>query len=169
MRTLPAAPAEVVAHRIFRNALQGAVQGLDVRGLKAAVLLHARSRDHHVPGLAQSGVVDLEDEAGLDDRPILRLERRRDGKAVFRLAGIVPVLTAADHARRNCGHEGLLDVNVLKGGLQVGEVALQERLALVGDRPRADGGRRGGWHGGGEVALIVLAEGAPLAPAIDPS
>ena len=50
---------------------QGVVEGIEVPGLRLPVVLERGGRDQHVPRLAQAGIVDLEDEAGLDDGLVL--------------------------------------------------------------------------------------------------
>ena len=63
VRSVPAAPADVVPHPVLRDAAQRVVQQLDALVGDAAVLLH---RDGSTPMsqlLRQARVVDLEDEA----------------------------------------------------------------------------------------------------------
>jgi hypothetical protein len=115
----------VVAHAVLGNAGQGVVEGVEVPGLRLSVLLERRSRDQHVPRLAQPGIVDLEDEAGIDDGPVLGLEGLGDREHVGVLGRIVAILAAADHGRRDGGHEGLGDAEALQGRLECGEVLLQ--------------------------------------------
>jgi hypothetical protein len=63
----------VVAHALLWDAGQGVIQRVDVPGLHAPVFLQRRSRNHHIPRFAQPWIVDLEDEAGVDDGPIFGL------------------------------------------------------------------------------------------------
>ena len=60
-------------------------------------------------------------------------QRLGDGEHVRLLGRVVLILAPADHRRRDGGHEGLGDVDALEGGLEGGEVTLEQRLALVGD------------------------------------
>src|SRR5262249_44822574 len=125
--------------------------------------------NQHVPGLAEARIVDLKQEAGIDDGAVLGLERLRDREDVGLLARVEAILTAADHGGSDGGHERPPDVDARERGLERVEVFLKKRLPLVGDRARAHGGRRCERHLAGQVVRVVLAKRAPLAPAVDPA
>ena len=56
----------------------------------------------------------------------------------------------------------------MQGGLEGGELSLQQRLALIRDGSLAHRGRRGGRHGARQVLLVVLTERPPLPPGVEP-
>jgi hypothetical protein len=85
------------------------IERVDVPGLHPPVLLERGRRNQHVPRFAEPGIVDLKDESGVDDGPVLRAQGLGDREHVFFVGGVVPILAASDHRRRDGGHEGLLD------------------------------------------------------------
>ena len=168
VRTLPAAPAEVVAHAVLGNAGQRVVESVEVARLHLAILLERGRRDQHVPRLTEARIVDLQDEPGVDDGSIFRAQRLGDGEDVGFLGRVVAILAAADHGRGDGGHEGLDDRDAPERGPEGGQVLLEECLTLVGDGALADRGRRGHGHLARQVFGVVLAEGAPFPPAVHP-
>src|ERR1041384_7132310 len=76
---------------------------------------------HPPPCFAQSRIVDLEDEAGVDNRPVFGLQRLGDREHVLFFGGVVPVLATADHSRRDGGHAGLLHPGARQSRLEGGE------------------------------------------------
>src|SRR5687767_15224131 len=71
VRTMPAAPADVIAHAIDRDAFEGVIENFNPLRRVAPVFLDAWLGIEHVPGTGETGVVELEDEAGIDDGAIL--------------------------------------------------------------------------------------------------
>ena len=77
-------------------------------------------RVEHVPGVGQAGIVELQHEAGVDDRAILDAQRLGDAFEERLRIGVMPVLAAAEHlqaADRDRGDEGLLYAGCVGGGL----------------------------------------------------
>ena len=110
-----------------------------------AVVLEARRRHHAVVADGGARVVELEHEAGIDDHAILRAHRVGDRLNALLLGPVVFVLAVRDHARRRRNRqECLLDLHRFQCRLEIVDVALELRLARVGDRADADRfGRRG--------------------------
>ena len=88
-------------------------------------------------------IVDLQQEAGVDDRLVLLADRLREGEQVVFLALVIGVLVPLlEIGRRDRRHEHLLR---RRGGRQLGQrslevvdVALELRVALINDRAGAD-------------------------------
>src|SRR5918996_5661128 len=109
---MPATPANVVADSILRDTLQCTVQRLDAQHRVAPVLLEARPWVQHVPRPGQSGVVELQDETGIYDRPIFLTHRAGDRLEEGLSVRVVAVLGAAEHlqaAGSDGGDERLFD------------------------------------------------------------
>ena len=92
VRRVPAAPAGVVAHAVLRNAFERPVRRLDTHVLLAPVLLVAGVRVNHALAVAQAGVVDLEDEARINDGLEVVLDDlgQREAVLFFRLVVLIP-------------------------------------------------------------------------------
>src|SRR5262245_13083122 len=146
VRTMPAAPADVITHAIDRDVVEGMIQNVHpLRGV-AAVLLDAWLRIEHVPGAGETGIVKLEDEAGVDDGAILFTHRIGDRFQEFLGGRVVAILIAAEHleaAGRDGADERLFDAGGVDGELQVDELILEKLLRGVDDRAGA-GRTRGG-------------------------
>ena len=163
---LPASPAEVVAHTLLGNAGQGVIERVDVPGLHPPVLLERGRRNHHVPRFAEPGIVDLEDEPGVDDGPVLGAAgpRRSRTRTLRRWrstgSGRVPTIAGA-----MAGTKASSTLTPLQRGLEGGEVPLEQRLALVARcGPRHTAGGAAERHRPRQVFLVVLTERAPLPP-----
>ena len=100
VRPVPAPPAHVVARALRRDALQRAVERLDAQLRPLAVLGHRRGRDHRVVHRRQEGVVDLQAQAGVDDRAVLLVERVGEGEDELLVAVVVLVDADRHRARR---------------------------------------------------------------------
>ena len=111
-------------------------------------------------------IVDLQQEAGVDDRLVFLAHRVGDGEDVFLLRLVVGVLLPVlDVGRRDRRHEDFFDLHAVERRLEIVDVALQMRVALVGDRPGADhvGVARGDVRLGVEFRKRqALARGRPL-------
>ena len=70
VRAVPAAPAQVVPDAVGGQAVQGVVEHLDAVSRVAAVGVQVEL-GVAVPGRRDPCVVDLKDEPGVDDRPVL--------------------------------------------------------------------------------------------------
>ena len=109
------------------------VDGLDLPFGPGAALVHAQVRVLDVV-VDEQRVVDLEQEAGVDDGPVFHPEGVRDGEQELLVALVVLVLLVAGHvAGGDGGHEGLRSSGFLHRGLQVRQILHHALLGLVGD------------------------------------
>ena len=110
VRAVPAAPADVIAHAVLGDALQRMVQHFDAHQRIALVLLDARLRIEHVPGARKARVVELQDEAGVDDGPILYAIALAMASKNLLGALVVTVLVAAEHLDA-AGGDGVMNAS----------------------------------------------------------
>ena len=106
----------------LREAGERVIQRLDADRREPAIFLGRRRRIRRVPLGHHPRVVDLEDEAGVDDHPVLGLHRVRDREeeVFLRLVVVVGALQL-DRARRDGGNERFLEA-----------VRAERRLAMLG-------------------------------------
>src|SRR6201998_2546261 len=71
MRTVPAAPAPVVAHFLRFDTGEGMVHPPEPEGHVFPGVGEAGLRLQHIPRGCDAGIVNLQEEARLDDRPVL--------------------------------------------------------------------------------------------------
>ena len=131
------AVAGVEAHAILGNAAQRVVEDLDPQGDEPPAFLHADA-GRAIPVGHELWVVDLQQEAGIDDRLVLLVHRIGEGGEIFLLRPVIVV--AVEHfevARRQRGDEGFLDPGAGERGLEIGDVGLYLLLADIGDRAAA--------------------------------
>ena len=124
------AVARVVTDAILGDAAKRVVERLDVDARRAAAVLD------RLGGIAEHvdepRIVDLQDEAGLDDAEVLLAHRLGDGVEVLLVVLVVVVL--AEPAGAGGGHEDVGDIEPLARRLEVLDVDLQQLLAGVRDR-----------------------------------
>jgi len=102
VRTMPAAPADMVTDPIFGQPLQGMVQGIDPDLGPAPVLFHRATLGHDgIVFMGEHGIVHLQIESGLDYRPVFLALGVGDGEHQFLVRGIVLILQPDDAGRRN--------------------------------------------------------------------
>ena len=145
----------------------GVVDDVDLMREPAPVVLEGRRRHHAVIGDGVARVVELHQEAGVDDHLVFGAHRVGDRGLQFLFALVEFVLAVGDHARRRRHRqERLFHLHVLERGLEVVDVALQLGLAGVFDRPDANRfGRGGDAFAGVELGIEfreTLAVGAAL-------
>ena len=103
---VPASPADVVADTILRDALERVVERVDTHlGPPTVVLDRPAQRQDRVVLVHEHGVVDLQEEPGVHDRPVLvsqRVRHREDELLVRLVVAIVePVDARGRHPGRN--------------------------------------------------------------------
>jgi hypothetical protein len=99
-----------------------------------AVLLGRRRRVHRIVLGHHARVIDLEDEARVDDRPVLRLHRVGERPEVLLFRPVVVIGTLQlDRSGRDGGDEGFLEALPLQRRLEVGDVGLDRGGAAVRD------------------------------------
>ena len=133
VRSVPAAPADVVADLVLRNPLERVVERGDARLGPRPVVVHRAGGHEDVVHERDVGVVDLEVEPRVDDRPVLLGQGVGDAEQRGLLGSVVLV----DEARkagggRDDGQEALLRPGGLHGRLEVGDVARDDLAADVG-------------------------------------
>src|SRR5262249_32733178 len=155
---VPATPADMVAYALLRNTPQGVVDQFHTLGRALAVLCHAEGGYVRIPLGRQPRVVDLQNEASLNDGLVLLVQRVCHGgeKRVFSRIEAVFALVKG----RDSGHERLFYPDALEGFLEVLDVSCN-RLPLVGDGAGADL-RRGCDRLGLPVLVIKLRECVPV-------
>ena len=73
--SVPAAPAQMEADAVLRQAADRVVERLDPDHRELLVLFDRRLRIDHVPVLGDCRIIELEDEAGVEDRLVLLAHR----------------------------------------------------------------------------------------------
>ena len=138
-----------------------------------AVVGEARRRNHAVVGHRKARVVQLKAEPRVDDRAVFHAHRIGDRIEELAIGLVVLVHAVGDHARRRGDRkEALFRPGALERGLEVVDVALDGRLARVGDGPHARRDSRARPHrrrrSGGRVELAVeLCETRPVSAAVE--
>jgi len=114
------------------------------------------------------GPCQLPQQTGVDDRLVLLVERLGQGEEVG-LLGRVELIDVVDEdaGRGDQRQERLGHLHVGQGGLQIGDVALEEGAALVGVGDRAGGHQLAGEGSRGDLAgprqVVVVGGEAALA------
>jgi hypothetical protein len=95
--------------------------------------------DHRVGLVHQDRVVDLDEQARLDDRPVFLAQRVGEREHELLLARVVLVLEPVRAGRRHHREEALDDIALVfgQGRLEVRDVTV-DRRAVIGERTRAD-------------------------------
>ena len=139
VRSRPAPPAHVVADALRRQARDRGVEHLHVHRHPSAVIGQACRRHHAVVADGCARIVELQQEAGLDDHPVFGAHGLADGDQALLIAVVKLVLAVGNDAGgRRHGQERLFDLHVSQRSFEVVDVALQSRLAGIGDRPDAN-------------------------------
>ena len=157
VRPLVIAPAQMHAHRVGRDVGGRMVEGGDVALGDAQEFVVGEVLVLIVPGRAEIGRVDLQDEAGLVDRLVFLLQRIGQGLDVGILVAVVAVgHEFGQHPRRGGVHERLVGLGRGAGLGEVGEIDRERAAVLVRDRAGAARHRRAA-EPRGAAALLVEA------------
>ncbi len=144
VRAGPAAPADVIADAVRRQAFDCLVEHLDLQPQPFAVILKAARRHHAVVGDGGARVVELQHEAGVDDHAVFGAHRGADGADQVLFGLVVFVLAVGYDARGRRHRQERLDyIDAFQRRFEIVDIALQLGLAGIGDRPdahRLDGG-----------------------------
>ena len=128
----------MIAHAILGDALKGVVERFDEFGEPAAIFLESAGRNHAVERGGRARIVDLQDEAGVDDRPVFGTHRRRDCCEPLLLALVVFILAVRQHARRRDDrHEGFFHLHAFERGFEIVDVTPQDVLPDIFHRADA--------------------------------
>ena len=176
VRTMPAAPAQVETDPVPRQSPQRVIERLHADHRELPVRARRGRRVDHVPVLGDGGIVELEDESRVDDGLVLLPHGVGAGVDELLLGLVVLVADPGGAARRDGGHEALLDPGRRQRALEALDVRLDRRVARIRERARAHGDahaapapRRGGdtrmgiGVGGGEELAV-----APVREAREP-
>ena len=127
MRRVPASPAGVVAHTVLGDALQRPVRGFDAQGDPRPVCFNTDRRIHHAEAVAQTRIVDLQREAGVDHGTIVILEECRHSVDVFFLGLVILIPErVAQPAGTEDGKE-----EVVQAGARQGDTGLDQLDLMV--------------------------------------
>ena len=138
---VPAAETDVIADAIFRNAAQCVIERRDPK-LRPFTITPRALLHEGIVHVGENGVVDLKNEARIDDGEVLLPQRIRDRENVISfIRGVCIGRVVADACRRDSGEEGFFRVRGLEGHLQVRNIARNALVIPVFDR--ADTGMAG--------------------------
>ena len=152
------------ADAILRQTAYGVVQRIDALHGELLVLFDSWGGIDHVPVLGDGRVVDLQDQAGIDDGLVFVVHRVGAGVQEFLVGLVVGVGDARGTAWGDRAHEALLDAGRLHRRLEIRDVGRDCFVAGVGDwgdTPRCRRARPGGdaelgvCVGRGELAAIA--------------
>ena len=142
------AVAGVVADAVRRQAAECVVESFDAAGGPFAACGDVGLGVHHVIG-GEERVVDLEDEAGIDDRLVFLAQRVGEGDEVILLVLVVLVaVPVGEVGRRDRRHERLDMRAPGERRLEPVDVLPERGVALVGDRAGAHPAGAAGVAGG---------------------
>ena len=134
------APAHMHAHALGRQVAHRVVERGDIDGDDLAVVGERQIEVDHVPQHREVGAIELEDEAGLDDRLVFAPHHVGKRVDVFLVGLVVAVLEIArDLARGGRGHEDVLGLCALQRRFRKIDVGLRCRPVLPRDRAVAGG------------------------------
>ena len=145
------------ADAVGRQSANGVIEGLDADHGELLVVLDARLWIDHVPVLGDRRIVELKDQAGVDDRLVFLAHGFADRVHEFFVAFVMGVRQARCARRRDGGHEAFLHSAGFQRRLEMGDVGLDGVVALVDDRGGADR-PFGHWRPGINAAVGILVD-----------
>ena len=95
-----------------------------------------RLRIDHVPVVGQARIVDLQHDAGVDDRLVFFVHRIGGGEHEFLFGLVVKVLAAGEAARPDRAHEAFFGTGCSHRLFQIGDVGRERGMAGIFDRRR---------------------------------
>jgi len=87
VRPVSAAPADMIAGALLREASERVIEHLDAHHRPLAVVLRRLRRHHDLVGKREVGIVDLQDQTGIDDRLVFLMQRIGDRERVHAQLG----------------------------------------------------------------------------------
>ena len=122
---VPAAPAHMVANAVLGQTRQGLIEGLHPTHGKGAIVRQGGLRVRRIVLRHQARIVDLQDEARVDDGLILVLHGVGDsGEVIVRAWVILIAALQLDGAGSHGRDEGLFHLHLAEGRLEVGDIGL---------------------------------------------
>ena len=137
VRAVPAAPADVKADAVRRQPAQRVIERLHAHLLEFLELPKRRLRIDHVPVVRQARIVDLQHDAGIDDRLVLVAHRLGRGEQEFLLGLVIKIDAAGEAARADRAHEAFFGAARGERFFQVLDVGGERRMAGIFERPGA--------------------------------
>ena len=137
VRAVPAAPADVKADAVRRQPAQRMIERLHAHLLEFLEFLERRLRIDHVPVVRQARIVDLQHDAGIDDRLVFVAHRIGRGEQKLLLGLVVKVDAAGEAARADRAHEAFFGAGRGQRLFQIVDVGRERRMAGIFDRPGA--------------------------------
>ena len=135
VRAVPAAPADVIARALKRQTPEGMVQRRDAQLRPVAVFRQCHRRHQPLVHIGQKGVVDLQMEPGIDNRPVFLVQGVGQSEQKALLVVVMFVSGIGQRARRRHHRQKALYIpNRRNTGLQVVDVPLQLGLAAICDQ-----------------------------------
>ncbi len=126
------------ADPLGRQAAQRVVERLDPHHDELLVVGEVRLGGDHVPAGRGRRVVELEDEARVDDRLVFLAHHLGAGVEELLVARVMAVADAIGAAWGDRGDEALRDPGSGERRLQVGDVGLERGVAGIAQRRDAD-------------------------------
>src|SRR5579872_3456741 len=142
VRTMPAPPADVIAHAVLWEASKSMVHRLYSHLSESPVLLNGRPRHEHVVGVRQRRIVDLKNETGVHNGFVFVLHGVRESKKVLFVGWVILIVEEMlQPAWSQHAHEGLLRLRFRRRQRRLKKLNVVRHflLADVCDRAGADG------------------------------
>ena len=128
------------------------IERLDANHRELVVLLDRRLRHDGVPVVGDRRIVDLQDDAGIDDRLVFLVQRVGAGEHELFVGLVMEIADARRAARPDRAHESFHNAVGGQRGLEVRDVGLDGGVSLVlhwagADRVRRPSADRSRWDG----------------------
>ncbi len=138
VRSVPAAPAHVIAHSILRNSGERMIEQLNAAFAIFVNVLLVHFAEQSIVLMRQKRVVKLDQKAGIDNSPVFFPERisQSGGDGVFVRIMTVDPKSARTHWRRN-RQESLFHFDVGERSLEVLNILRDGALSAIADRTGA--------------------------------
>ena len=131
------------------------VQRLDPNRREFPIVRDCRLGIDLVPALGDARVVELQDEAGIDDRLVLLAHRLGASVEKFLVGLVISVANPRAARRRDRGHKSFLDPGRRQAGFKAGDVGLDRIVAGIGQRADADRRRRPRPGGDAGIGIVI--------------
>ena len=165
VRRVKAAPADVIADAVLRQAGDGVVERVDAHRGPFAILRQLGGGKRHVVHVGQKRVVDLHHQPGIDYRLVFLAQRLGELEQELLVVLVIFVFVAGHRAcRRHDRQKGIGHRGAPQRRFEDGDVFLQRRLAAVADRTDANDGAALRQLLGGEIFSVKIGKQLLIAP-----
>ena len=137
VRAVPTPPAQMEADAVLRQAAQRVIEGLDPDHREFLVRFDTRLGVHHVPIVGDRRIVELQDEAGIENSLVFFAQCLGPGVEELLIGLVVGVGYPIGAARGDGGHELLFDPGRGEGRLEIGDVGGDRLLSGIAERADA--------------------------------